>query len=77
LTDGSGNALSGGSGFARQLRVLWGDYNDDGLVNAADLAALNNAIRGPYDVFADLDGDGLLTQNDLQVLRSRLGTSLP
>lgn len=77
LADGSGNPLNGGAPFLQNLKVLWGDFNDDGVVSAADLVGINNSISGPYNIFADLNGDGVVNTADLQIARSRVGTSLP
>ena len=77
LKDAGGNALNGGAGFSRAIKILWGDFNDDGLVNASDLVGVNNATIGPYSNFADMNGDGLVNVADVQVVRTRVGTSLP
>lgn len=51
--------------------VLRGDVNRDGVVNAVDVgllkARIGTAATGPYDRF-DLDGDGLITTTDLNLL---------
>jgi hypothetical protein len=77
LTDGSGNPLGGGTGFSQNLKILWGDFNDDGGVTSADLALVNGAISQPYNALADMNGDGVVNIADVQVVRGRLGTSLP
>jgi len=77
LRDAQGNALTGGAGFAQNLRLLWGDFNDDGFVNASDILLINNARSAPYNVFADLNGDGIVDLSDYQVARVRAGTTLP
>ncbi len=77
LTAASGATLGGGAGFAQALHVLFGDYNDDGVVSAADLVGVNNAMATGYTPFADLNGDGAVTILDLQLVRTRIGTSLP
>ncbi len=77
LTATSGATLGGGAGFAQTLHVLFGDFNDDGVVSAADLVGVNNAIAAAYTQFADLNGDGALTIRDVQLVRTRIGTSLP
>ena len=33
LTDAAGNPLTAGAGFAESFKVLYGDFNDDGLVS--------------------------------------------
>jgi hypothetical protein len=77
LKDAGGNGLYGGTGFTQSIRILWGDFNDDGVVNAADLVGVNNATIAPYNVFGDMNGDGLVSVADVQVVRTRAGTSLP
>jgi hypothetical protein len=77
LMDASSNALGGGTGFSQGLKILYGDFNDDGVVNAQDLVLVQAAIRGPYNLFADLNGDGAVTVLDYSIVRTRLGTSLP
>ena len=63
--------------YTRRLDVLPGDFNDDGVVSAVDMTLINNATAAPYNVFADIDGDGAVTINDVQLARKRIGTSLP
>jgi hypothetical protein len=77
LLDAAGNPLGNGAGFTQSLKVLWGDFNDDGYVTAADMVGVNNAAVGIYNVFADENGDGVVSVSDVQTVRSRLGTSLP
>lgn len=77
LTDIAGNAVGGGSGFSQRLRVLLGDANDDGVVNASDLVVVNSATAKPYNISDDINGDGLITLTDVNLARTRIGTSLP
>jgi hypothetical protein len=77
IKDAAGNPLAGGSGFSQALKILWGDFNDDGVVNSADLTLVNNARSAAYNVFADMNGDGVVNVTDVTIVRSRLGTSLP
>ena len=77
ITDSAGNGLTGGAGFSQSLRILWGDFNGDGIVNAQDLAAVNAARLSPYNIFADLNGDGVVDATDVNIARSRVGTTLP
>ena len=77
LKDAAGNALNSGAGFSEALKILSGDFNDDGVVSAGDLALVTLATKAPYNIFADLNGDGSVTIADVQVVRNRAGTSLP
>jgi hypothetical protein len=81
LKDKAGNAIMA---FAQSFNVLWGDFNDDHVVNALDEAAVRGAQAGPfqpgstgYNQFADLSGDGIVNLVDVGNVRSRKGTSLP
>jgi hypothetical protein len=77
IKDAAGNALSGGNGFSQTIKVLYGDFNDDGVVSSADLVLVNNVRVAPYNIFADMNGDGVVDEVDVMIVRSRLGTSLP
>lgn len=77
LADAAGSGLGGGAGFTQALKVLWGDYNDDGVVNASDLACINTARSGPYDIFADMNGDGVVDLTDVRLAGGRVGTTNP
>jgi hypothetical protein len=77
LKDQSGNGLADGAGVTQALKILWGDFNDDGVVSAADLVGINNSRSLPYNIFADLDGSGSVDFGDLFIVRTRVGTSQP
>jgi hypothetical protein len=77
LTDAAGNPLAGGAGFTQNIKVLEGDFNDDGVVNSADVVDVNKAAALPYNIFADMNGDGVVNTTDVLIVRSRVGTSLP
>ena len=62
------------TGYQRELDVLPGDFNDDGVVSSADVTLLNNATVAPYNLFADLNGDGLVDTNDGKLARAKIGT---
>jgi Dockerin type I domain len=69
ISDGAGNALGGGIQFSKTFNVLGGDFNDDGVVNAADLSGVNAVIQGSvYNIFADLNGDGVVNSADAQLI---------
>ena len=77
LSDAAGNPLGGGAGFSQNLKVLYGDFNDDGAVNSLDVVGINNATVQPYNTLADMNGDGTVSTADVLAARSRIGTSLP
>ncbi len=74
-----GNALI--TTFTRQLDVLPGDFNDDGVVNSQDLVGVRNewlGVNGAVPtIFGDLNGDGKVDINDYTIVRAASGTSLP
>jgi len=88
LTNTGANAVKDRAGspipaFAQSFNVLWGDVNDDGVVNAQDEAAIRASQTGPFqpgaastNPFADLSGDGLVNLIDVGVPRPRRGTFL-
>jgi len=77
LRDAASNPLAGGTGFSQTVKILWGDFNDDGVVNASDFVDINKAISQPYNLFADMNGDGVINLSDVVIARGRNGTSLP
>ena len=72
IKDAAGNGLSGGAGFTQGFSVLYGDFNGDGVVNAADMLGVAAATKEPYNLFADLNGDGVVNTTDAAI---RKGTS--
>jgi FG-GAP-like repeat/PASTA domain/Dockerin type I domain/Divergent InlB B-repeat domain/FG-GAP repeat len=77
LKDAAGNALNAGTGFSQALKILSGDFNDDGAVSASDMVLVNNAISTPYNIYADMNGDGVVNAADVQIVRGKIGKSLP
>jgi sugar lactone lactonase YvrE len=59
------------------FRVLWGDVNDDGVVSAADMVVVNKARAHWDNPFANLNDDEVIDLQDVQIVRSRIGTQLP
>jgi hypothetical protein len=76
LKDAAGNPLVGGNGFAQSFNVLYGDFNDDGVVSSSDMVGVHNATAGPYNIFADMNGDGVVNLADVQIVRTQIGAQL-
>jgi hypothetical protein len=77
LTNSGGVGLGGGAGASQSLKILWGDFTDDSAVSATDLVGVNNARVSTYNIFADVNGDGIVDATDVQIVRSQIGTILP
>ena len=77
VMDLAGNPLGGGIDVAQALNVLPGDISDDGNVASNDMVLVNNARALPYNVIDDVDGDGVVDMNDVNLVRARIGTHLP
>jgi hypothetical protein len=75
VTDLAGNALGGGVDFTQSLKVLYGDFNDDGVVNSQDAGLVNAARSQAYNIFADIDGNGVVDANDVRVVQTRAGST--
>ncbi len=77
IMDAVGNALGGGAAFNRNFRVLWGDFDDNGIVELRDIEGVTAAFAsGAYNIFADMNGDGVVDGDDVRVVTSRVGTVL-
>ncbi len=59
------------------IRILYGDFNDDGVVNSQDLVLVNAARSQPYNIFADMDGNGTVDATDVNIVRSQIGQTNP
>ena len=77
IQDMNGNGLTGGAGFSQNLKILYGDFNDDGVVNSQDFTLVNLARSQAYNIFADMNGDGVVNATDVQIVRTQEGNSLP
>ncbi|MDD5199429.1 MAG: dockerin type I domain-containing protein [Terrimicrobiaceae bacterium] len=70
------------AGAAIKVRVLQGDVNGDGAVNAADLTGVRNAYgksagQAGFDPRADLNGDGAVNAADITSIRNNYGLQVP
>jgi len=64
------------------LRVLQGDVNGDGVVNAVDLSGVRNSYgksagQVGFDARADLNVDGVVNSVDVSVIRTNYGKHVP
>jgi hypothetical protein len=75
LMDAGGNGLTGTTAF--NFKVLQGDVNDDGYVNSQDFLLAYAATAQPYNIFFDVNGDGVVDMTDVMIVRNRIGTQLP
>ncbi len=57
--------------------VLAGDYNLDGVVNAADYTVWRDGTSKPYDFDLDGDGNGVIDEGDREILNTWYGSTLP
>ncbi len=64
--------------FIRRLDVLPGDVNDDGLVNAQDIALGRDAVLVDIpNVIDDIIGNGAVNLDDHNLVRRKVNTTLP
>ena len=82
--DGAGSARIDIGAFERQVQPLppafFGDYNGNGIVDAADFAVLRKTFgTGGLDAYAGADGsgDGNVGPEDYEVWRAHFGETLP
>ena len=80
IKDIAGNPISA---FNLSFNVLYGDFDGNGFVDAADEAGVRANITSPYQVkpsnyniFADLSGDGIVNLTDVGIAKTRKGQSL-
>ncbi len=74
IKDAAGNTLA--TPFDQNFKVLYGDFNGDGVVSSADFLGVYYAMSQPYNIFADLNGDGVVNNTDVQIARSQIGKHL-
>jgi hypothetical protein len=55
---------------------VWGS-TPDSLASLTDTVLVNGQVGQPYNVFADLNGDGVVNAADVLITRQRTGTKLP
>ena len=76
---GSSNGASG-TNFSQTVKVLYGDVNGDGVVNALDMAEIQARILGQSvsiaDMFLDVNGFGVIDSSDLTSVSNRSGHTL-
>jgi hypothetical protein len=72
----AGGALTGNN-TSTVLKILEGDFNDDGAVNASDLALVNGARSAAYNILADINGDGIINIADVTAVRAQNGQTNP
>jgi len=77
----SGNDVNGGQGVFR-IRVLQGDANRDGFVNASDETVVNDSLglcdADPgFDAMADVNSDDCVDATDANIVAEALGNQLP
>jgi hypothetical protein len=75
IKDSSGNGLSGGAGFSQAFSVLYGDFNGDGVVTAADLLGVTAATKQTYNLFADINGDVVVNTADANIVKAQEGAT--
>ena len=74
IVDPNGNGTPEGC----ESSASWGDLNEDGRIDGADIALLlANWGTAPKDGFGDLDGNGTVGGTDLGILLTRWGPSAP
>ncbi len=74
------NNVNGSSSVTIPMRVLIGDVNGNGAVNASDVASIKARSGQPVDATtfrADVTADGSINATDVSLAKSLSGTALP
>jgi hypothetical protein len=74
------NSVNGSSNIAIPMRVLIGDVNGNGSVNATDISQVKGASGQPVDSAnfrADVNANGSINATDVSLVKSLAGTALP
>jgi hypothetical protein len=77
VADASGNLLT--KDWARSFGVLSGDFDGNGVVNDRDAAGIRKKFTRPglaHNRFADVDGNGIVDQTDLDKAKANKGRRL-
>jgi hypothetical protein len=77
LSDSNTYALDNGAVHSQALKILAGDVNSDGVVNASDLVLVNGGTAQQYNILYDINGDGVVSTADVTAVKARLNTKLP
>ena len=78
--DGDASAMRGSRRTPGGSTSCRATSNDDGVVNAQDLIVVRNdftASARPYNIFDDINGDGVVDINDTNVVGRFMGKKLP
>jgi dockerin type I repeat protein len=62
--------------FVSLVSVVSGDYNNDGIVDAADYAVWSDSLGSKTSLAADGNGNGIIDAGDFEVWRSHFGETV-
>jgi GH35 family endo-1,4-beta-xylanase len=71
---GTLSLVKGTTNYALNINLGAGDYNFDGVVNAADYTIWRDTLGSTTDLRADGNGDGVIDQADYDLWASKFGT---
>jgi GH35 family endo-1,4-beta-xylanase len=72
---GTMSLVKGTTNYAVNINVGQGDFNYDGIVNAADYTVWRDTLGSTTDLRADADGDGMVDSGDYAIWQSKFGTT--